>query len=287
MCTATIYHGNCVNLLHSLEDNSIDFVLTDPPYFLDTLDDSWSVKTIQKRTKKSSVIGGLPAGMRFDKNQGHRLEAFFFTIAQDLVRVLKPGGFMIAFSQGRLIHRLAIAAEDAGFEIRDMFIWQHKGGQGKAFSQAHFVHKMPLPPREKKSLLKSIADKKTAQLRPMFEPMILAQKTKEGTFVQNWEKYKTGLVTLNTTPDAKQPTTIFHYDKPKLGKILGHTTVKPLALFQQLIAIFSMEGQTVLDPFLGSGTSAEAALSLKRNIIGAEIEESYYNTICNRIAPYL
>ena len=86
---------------------------------------------------------------------------------------------MVAFSQGRLVHRLATAAEDAGFEIRDLFVWEHDGGQGKAFSQAHFVERMDLSRREKNRIIKQLDGRKTPQLRPKFAPMILPQKPRD------------------------------------------------------------------------------------------------------------
>ena len=60
---------------------------------------------------------------------------------------------MVAFSQGRLVHRLAVAAEDAGFEIRDLCVWEHEGGQGKAFTQDHFVRKMDLSKAEQGAII--------------------------------------------------------------------------------------------------------------------------------------
>ena len=77
---------------------------------------------------------------------------------------------MVAFSQGRLVHRLAIAAEDAGFEIRDLFVWEHEGGQGKAFTQDHFVKKMDLSAKQRAAIVTKLDRRKTPQLRPKFEP---------------------------------------------------------------------------------------------------------------------
>lgn len=118
--------GDCLKLLASVPDKSIDFLLTDPPYFLDQLGDEWSREGIAKRMRRASTVGGLPVGMKFDRDQSKRLEQFFFQVSKHAIRVLKPGAFMVAFSQGRLVHRLATAAEDAGFEIRDLFVWEHE-----------------------------------------------------------------------------------------------------------------------------------------------------------------
>lgn len=63
----------------------------------------------------------------------------------------------------------------------------------------------------------------------------------------------------------------------------GHPTIKPLAIIEQLIKNSSVEGDTVLDPYLGSGTTALACADLKRNFIGCEIDETYYNTAIKRV----
>ena len=261
-----IHNKDCVQFLKTIPNNSIDFVLTDPPYFLDKLDNNWDNTSIQNGIKNSKTIGGLPVGMKFDKEQGKNLQEFFYNVSLELIRVLKPGGFMIAFSQGRLIHRLAVASEDAGFEIRDLFVWQHGGGQGKAFTQNHFVKKMNIDDNHKKEIILKLQERKTPQLRPKFEPMILAQKPREGTFVDNWLKYETGLVKIGFDNEKYQQTTIFKYKKPHKNKEFEHMAIKPLDMFSKLIEIFTTENQVILDPFLGSGTCAEAALMKNRKI---------------------
>ena len=279
----SIHNGDCIDLFKIIDDNTIDFILTDPPYFLDKLGDDWNDKNITKNIAKSKTIGGLPIGMKFDKKQGKRLQEFFYKISIEALRVLKPGGFMVAFSQGRLIHRLAIASEDAGFEIRDLFAWQHKGGQGKAFTQDHFVKKMNIPEEDKQKIIQNLDNRKTPQLRPKFEPMILAQKPKEGTFVENWLKWQTGLVKIDFEGEEYQQTTMFEYQKPFKNKEFEHMTIKPVKMFTKLIEIFTKKGQIVLDPFLGSGTTAEACLTIERKAIGFEIEKKYYQNSLDRI----
>jgi site-specific DNA-methyltransferase (adenine-specific) len=80
------------------------------------------LEKLQQRKDKAKVIGGLPVGMKFDPQQGKRLQEFMSVVAEKLFRVLKPGGFFLCFSQGRLYHRMVVAIEEAGFEIRDMLI---------------------------------------------------------------------------------------------------------------------------------------------------------------------
>jgi site-specific DNA-methyltransferase (adenine-specific) len=277
---AHIYLTDCLIGLKNLAPNSIDFVATDPPYFLEGMGDEWSDRDLKEKEAKGGAVRGLPVGMKFDPRQGQRLERFFEQVSREVLRVLKPGGFMVSFSQGRLYHRLAIAAEDAGFEIRDLLIWEHDGGQGKAFTQDHFVKRMRMAAEEKEKIIQKLQGRKTPQLRPKFEAMLLAQKPKEGTFVENWMRWRTGLI--RTTFEMQQ-TTVFPFKKYHKAEKIDHMTVKPIDLMQRLIEVFSMTGQTVLDPFMGTGTTGIAALVSKRKFIGFEIEKKYFDIAAQRL----
>src|ERR1700688_378496 len=280
---ATLHNEDCLVAFQRLRDNSVDFIAPDPPYFLDGMDNEWSDKELRRKQSKAGAIGGLPVGMKFDPEQGKRLERFFERVSLNALRVLKPGGFMVAFSQGRLFHRLAIGAENAGFEVRDMLVWEHNGGQGKAFTQDHFVRKMKMPSDEKAKIIRTLQNRRTPQLRPKFEAVLLAQKPKQGTFVENWLEWRTGLI--QTQFDVQQ-TTVFQYKKPHKGKMIDHMTVKPIDLMARLIEVFSVKGQTVLDPFLGSGTTGVAALEAGRKFIGFEIEKRYFDIATKRLKTY-
>ena len=282
--TCRLYHADCLGLggLKNLADASVNLVLTDPPYFIDGMDDAWSPEKLKQKVEKAGAIGGLPVGMKFDPRQGRRLEAFIYEVATELLRVLVAGGFLLACMQPRLYHRMATAVENAGFEVRDLLMWEHGGGQGKAFTMNHFVEKMDLTREEKDALIASMVGGKTPQLRPIFESILVAQKPKEGTFVENWKKWRTGLI----WPDFAegQQTTIFRYAKPNSRKKVDHLTVKPGGLMERLLRVFSIEGHTVLDPFMGSGTTGVACVNTHRNFIGFEINEKYFDLAKKRIA---
>jgi site-specific DNA-methyltransferase (adenine-specific) len=169
--------------------------------------------------------------MKFDPKQGLGFQTFMLGISKEVHRVLKPGGFYIAFSQARLVHRLGVAVEDAGFEVRDLLGWTYEG-QAKAFSQDHFVRKMKhLSDKEKSDLIASMGGRKTPQLKPMIEPMILGQKPKEGTFIENWQKWGVGLVDTKQSLDGKFPGNLMEVAKPnkdEKGADNEHITVKPV-----------------------------------------------------------
>lgn len=273
---------NCLRGMQELPSDFIHFIATDPPYFLDGMGDDWNKSKLNSRVKPG-VIGGLPAGMKFDRNQACRLKRFMADVARMMYRILKPGGFVAVFSQARLAYAMGSVFDEAGFEIRDMLAWKYQG-QAKAFSQEHFVRKMKIDNHEKEKIIKEIAGKKTPQLKPQFEPIILAQKPKEGTFVNNWLKHKTGLISPNQSiMDSGFPGTILEAPKPKKGKQIAHMTVKPVLVMRQLIRLFTIEGQIVLDPFTGSGTTGVAAVQDNRRFIGFEIDPDYTRIALQRI----
>lgn len=88
-----IIHGDALKILDEIESDSIDIVLTDPPYFLDAFDDQWDMKRITKNHKYYAVETLVP-GMKFDREQGLCLYQWFLVIAKKLHRVVKPSGFL-------------------------------------------------------------------------------------------------------------------------------------------------------------------------------------------------
>ena len=99
--SATIIHGECITEMRKMPDNSIDSIVCDPPYGLGFLGLDWDAS---------------PPGLEW---------------AEECLRVLKPGGHLVAFGGSRTWHRLAVAVEDAGFEIRDSIAWLYNSGVPK------------------------------------------------------------------------------------------------------------------------------------------------------------
>jgi site-specific DNA-methyltransferase (adenine-specific) len=93
--TYKIHVGNNLDILPTLPDNSVDSIITDPPYELGFMGKKWDSTGI----------------------------AYSVELWQECLRVLKPGGHLLAFSATRTYHRQVVAIEDAGFEIRDMISW--------------------------------------------------------------------------------------------------------------------------------------------------------------------
>ncbi len=283
-CVA-LHSGDCRDLLADMADGSVHLVVTDPPYFLDRLDDAWSPPDIERSKKCADVIGGLPVGMKFDREQAKNLQAFLAPIAAELLRVLKPGGFLLLFAAPRLYHRAAVAVEDAGFEVRDAFAWRFtRKAQFKAFTMDHFVRRRAdVTDDQKAHALKALDGRRTPQLRPQFEAILCAQKPREGTFVDNWLAYGTGLIDPRHSLTARVPETVMTVEKEARDRFNGHLTPKPVKLCEHLIRLFSAEGQTVLDPFAGSGTTCLAAQRAGRNSIGIDINPEYIEIARSRL----
>jgi len=301
--TVNIHNVDCMQYLKTMKDNSIDCVITDPPYFIDKLDNNWSSKNI-KNDKKNSNIKHLPKGMKFDKKQVKKLYDYYLELSKLLFNKMKPGGYFLSFSSPRLYHSIAMACEIAGFEIRDMINWTYTQSMPKGMSMTHIIKKMKdLTDEQKANLIEEYKDFKTPQIRSCFEPICVAMKPMGTTFMKNELNFKTGMIDFSQkvgisgdrTPANIITTEEYNesYDKNFLvskpnkkekGAKNTHITVKPIALMEHLVKLFSKKGALVLDPFVGSGTTAIACKNTNRKCIGCEINTEYYNIAVERVA---
>jgi DNA modification methylase len=110
---ARVFHGDCREVLKTLPDNSIDSIVTDPPYELGFMGKKWD-----------------SSGIAYD-----------VTVWQECLRVVKPGGHLLAFGGSRTWHRLAVAVEDAGFELRDSIAWIYGSGFPKSLDVSKAIDK--------------------------------------------------------------------------------------------------------------------------------------------------
>ena len=296
-----IIHEDSVSFLKKLSTESVDLILTDPPYFLDKLDDKWNYKKVNSK-KNLQTVKSLPAGMKFDRAQGKNFYKWYFKISKELLRVLKPGGFFLSFSSPRLYHRMTCAIDDAGFEIRDSFIWLYTQNQAKAMSLNHFINRSHLSAKRKQEIISSLSGWKTPQVKSCYEPIAMAQKPREGTFLQNTLKYNLSLINTNIrqgTEKNKFPSNVistqktsesidkvFLVGKPSQkdkGEFNKHKTVKPLSLCEYLISLTTNQEALVLDPFCGSGTTVLACQNLGRSFIGVELNKEYVQIARRRL----
>lgn len=239
--------------------------------------------------------------MKFDRKKGIEFYKWYLKISERLYRALKPGGFFFSFSSPRLYHRMASAVDDAGFEIRDCFLWLYTQNQAKAMSLDHFIDKLEIKKQEKEKLKQKYDGWKTPQIKSCFEPIVMAQKPTDGTFLKNMIKNKVGLINTEVgVGDNMFPSNILSIDninepidkhfliskpsKEEKGETNGHKTVKPLEICEHLIKLTAFyKDAIVLDPFIGSGTTAVAAKMLGLNYIGIDINPEYIEIVEKRL----
>jgi DNA modification methylase len=142
--------GDCRERLKDLPDNSVDSVVCDPPYHLTALptgtlgykSSSPSGKAYDRAKMKHASRGFM--GQTWDGGD----VAFQPETWVEVMRVLKPGGHLIAFSGTRTYHRMAVAIEDAGFEVRDMIAWHYGSGFPKSLDVSKAIDKAAGAERE-------------------------------------------------------------------------------------------------------------------------------------------
>jgi DNA modification methylase len=116
----TLYEGDCRIVLRDLSDCSVDSIVCDPPYELGFMGKGWD-----------------RSGIAYD-----------VSVWRECLRVLKPGGHLLAFGGSRTYHRLACAIEDAGFEIRDQIQWIYSQGFPKSLSVSASIDRAEYERRE-------------------------------------------------------------------------------------------------------------------------------------------
>ena len=186
--------GDCLEVLKTISDNSIDSIITDPPYGLSFMGKKWDYD--------------VPS----------------VDIWKECLRVLKPGGHLLSFAGSRTYHRMAVRIEDAGFEIRDQIMWVY----GSGFPKSHNIGKAidKIEGNEREVLPNPLVKKQTAQgktnalnprnavetisignsewegwgtaLKPAHEPIVMARKPlSEKSIAENVLKHGTGGINID------------------------------------------------------------------------------------------
>lgn len=158
-----LYHGDCLDVLSGIADDSIDAVVTDPPYSLGFMGKKWD-------SPRSFMEGPAGKAAAFDR-EVHRFQRWCEQWGAECLRVLKPGGHLLAFGAPRTYHRLTSGLEDAGFEIRDSIHWIYASGFPKGQDVGKAVRKTAGAERAVPWQGWNTA------LKPAHEPIVLARKT--------------------------------------------------------------------------------------------------------------
>lgn len=213
--TQQVIQGDCLEVMRGMEENSIDFVVTDPPYGLHFMGKGWDKfkksnfdeSGDHKHLENASVDGrscnvrsistGNSHAGTYDENRNDEFQEFMRVFGIEALRVLKPGGMVAMFGAPRRHHRQMSGLEDAGFEIRDVIAWIF----GSGFPKSHNFGRK----------LGNEWDGYGTALKPAYEPIIICMKPLDGTFAHNAEKW--GVAGINV--DASR---IKHNEECKLMK---------------------------------------------------------------------
>ncbi len=279
--------GDCLEVLKTLPSCSVDSVVTDPPYGLSFMGKKWDYD--------------VPS----------------VDVWEECLRVLKPGGHLLAFAGTRTQHRMAVRIEDAGFEIRDMIAWVY----GSGFPKSH-------------NLQGDWQGWGTA-LKPALEPITVARKPLIGTVADNVLAHGTGGLNIDgcrvgneiiktqggdkfpgvygtyatcqeSTHQGRWPANLIHDGSEEVTRLMTdgearffytakasrddrdhgntHPTVKPTDLMRYLCRLVTPPCAVVLDPFMGSGSTGKAAILEGFKFIGIEREHQYYEIAKARIS---
>lgn len=182
-----IHHGDCLDVMRTMEANSVDSIVTDPPYGLvEPRSKASSTGMCNPRTEEDKALrrGGF-MGKKWDAN----VPGVPFWEAA--LRVIKPGGYMLAFGGTRTVHRLVCAIEDAGWEIRDSIMWLHNQPVDLLCNCRRNTDGSPLPyTHEKRSKIVVDSDVPSLQ-KDVPDTNLLAQKSEDSKLLPTVQRKAT------------------------------------------------------------------------------------------------
>lgn len=246
----TLYHGDCLRILEQLPENSVDCVIADPPYRIN--------------------IGGVA----WDKSEGPVKDlAFHKTWLAAARRVLKPDGCIWVCGMGASIHQCGVALLELGYKPLANVVW----------------HKPNISYQPASRLLVSCHETlllaaKSVSSRPFFNYELLREWRNNYKFRVVCEKCgETMNLELFHKPGQPMSNVWAFPSTDKREKLHGaHPTQKPLALMIRLIYASTQYGDTILDPFTGTGTTGLAAFKNGRKFIGIDFTKEYLDIAVRR-----
>lgn len=281
--------GDSIQLIKTVETESVHLILSDIPYGINY--DEWDVLHNNTNT---ALLGQSPAqeksGSIFksrgkplngwaqsDKNIPKEYYEWCRKWTYDWYRVLKPGASCFIFAGRRMAHRCICAMEDTGFIFKDMIAWEKDSAAYRAQRVSSIFDR-----RQDSTNSQKWAGWKVGNLRPLFEPILWFMKPypQGGTLTDNILKYSVGgyneeklkeLAVWNEGLEICSNMLKVQSQKSDRGL---HPTQKAVKLMEILISLVTVEGQTVLDPFCGCGTTLVAAKNLNRKYTRAGFRTS-------------
>ncbi len=314
-----LFQGNSREILEVYPENYFSSCVTDPPYGLTSITERFGDEDSAPATEGTDGrFARLSKGFLGQEWDGTGIEKDP-TFWKQVLRVLRPGAYLLSFGGTRTYHRIACAIEDAGFEIRDTIGWLY----GQGFPKSH-----------------DLGDGFGTNLKPSFEPIIMARKPiAEKTNRDNRRVFGTGGINIEQTriplldgeripvnvlkdwsgfgqllrpeyeqhfnTDGRWPSNLiiedasilgdkakfFYCPKPNKkekqvvidGVVVSHPTSKPIELMRYLVTLVTPENGIVLDPFMGGGTTGVACKELGFDFVGIEGQELYFRIAEQRI----
>lgn len=282
---------DCLTYLPRVENESIELLLSDIPYGI-SLDD-WDV--LHANTN-SALLGQSPAQVgkpgfkrrgkpingwaQSDRNIGRDYETWCQEWVQLVYPTLKPGASVLLFGARRTIHHAINACESTGFLLKDMLVWQKPAAHHRAQRVSGILARRGLTEEAKQW-----QGWRLGNLAPIWEPIAWLVKPYQigGTITDNLLKHGVGAMhTEACKVNGVSPTNLLSFGFAP-NEVRQHEAQKPLELIDYLIRLTTTAGQSVLDPFMGSGTTAVAAKRLGRHYLGCEVVNSHWQVAQTRL----
>ena len=204
-----VINGNNIDILKEYPDNHFDSIVTDPPYGIAFLGKDWDSKKATETTSKLVALQNLPSGMKHTSLADDlEFQYWMRDVFVECNRVLKPGGHLLAFSAARTYHHMAMAAQTAGFEIRDQLQWIY----GSGFPKAQDIGKAI----DKRGVENDFHGWKTA-LKPAHEPIVMARKPFKGSAIDNVLEHGVGALNIDESRVGDEEIT--RYPSNVIGEI--------------------------------------------------------------------
>ncbi|GAW47672.1 site-specific DNA-methyltransferase (plasmid) [Photobacterium damselae subsp. piscicida] len=261
-----IFNANCLDILKNIQTDSIDLIVTSPPY----------------ADQRKSTYGGI---------HPNKYVEWFMPISKELLRVLKPTGSFILNIKEKVVNgerhtyvmELIIALRKQGWLWTDEYIWHKKNSfPGKwpnrfrdAWERCLHFNKNKKFAMYQDEVMVPMGDWKNSRLKNMSEKDKIRDESKVGSGfgkkIDNW-----------TDRDLAYPSNVLHMATECSNR--KHSAAFPEELPKWFIKLFTKEGDIVLDPFSGSGTTVKVANQLNRIGIGIEILEEYSQASAERLS---
>ncbi|HQO47292.1 MAG TPA: site-specific DNA-methyltransferase [Candidatus Cloacimonas sp.] len=260
-----LYLGNALEILQKVEKESIDLVVTSPPY----------------ADSRTNTYGGI---------KPDEYNEWFLPVTQELLRILKPTGTFILNIKEKVVNgerhtyviELILNMRKQGWLWTEEFIWHKKNCYpGKwpnrfrdAWERLLQFNKNKFFKMYQEEVMIPIGDWAEKRLSNLSNTDKIRETSKVGSGfgknVSNW-----------VGKDKVYPTNVLHLATECGNK--NHSATFPYALPEWFIKLFTRPGDVVLDPFMGSGTAIFAALNMGRKAIGIDINPEYYNLVLGKI----